>query len=97
MPPTEHTFLSMQDITAVSRFLVDAKWCIEGLRSAERREGKECVVRVDLGGRRIIKYKISNLLAVRATRNHRLRYGRHSRVIADTSAAHDLLITTHQP
>src|SRR3546814_14199439 len=33
------------------------------LRSEERRVGKECVVRVDLGGRRIIKKnKISNKL-----------------------------------
>src|SRR3546814_13235723 len=28
-----------------------------GLRSEERRVGKECVIRVDLGGRRIIKKK----------------------------------------
>src|SRR3546814_18809008 len=29
-------------------------------RSEERRVGKECVIRVDLGGRRIIKKQISN-------------------------------------
>src|SRR3546814_11343444 len=33
-------------------------WCIAPwARSEERRVGKECVVRVDLGGRRIIKKK----------------------------------------
>src|SRR3546814_14882543 len=32
---------------------VVAEW--KGLRSEERRVGKECVIRVDLGGRRIIK------------------------------------------
>src|SRR3546814_16362713 len=31
-----------------------------GPRSEERRVGKECVVRVDLGGRRIIKTKTQN-------------------------------------
>src|SRR3546814_19067584 len=29
-------------------------------RSEERRVGKECVIRVDLGGRRILKKKINN-------------------------------------
>src|SRR3546814_19453999 len=33
-------------------------WIASLRRSAERRVGKECVVRVDLGGRRIIKKKI---------------------------------------
>src|SRR3546814_16014163 len=32
-------------------------WGDNVYRSEERREGKECVVRVDLGGRRIIKNK----------------------------------------
>src|SRR3546814_13348984 len=32
--------------------------CCKSTRSEERRVGKECAVRVDLGGRRIIKKKI---------------------------------------
>src|SRR3546814_16936265 len=38
------------------------------LRSEERRVGKECVVRVDLGGRRIIKKKTKKLIITRELR-----------------------------
>src|SRR3546814_17991747 len=39
--------------------LLDQRGDLQG-RSEERRVGKECVVRVDLGGRRIIKKKNKN-------------------------------------
>src|SRR3546814_14242769 len=43
------------------------------IRSEERRVGKECVVRVDLGGRRIIKKK-KKLYIIENTRNKQTRH-----------------------
>src|SRR3546814_15061979 len=41
--------------------ILPASWMQFG-RSEERRVGKECVIRVDLGGRRIIKKKKINVI-----------------------------------
>src|SRR3546814_11288798 len=53
------------DVHAVAVGVEHAGRRLDGLalhhRSEERRVGKECVVRVDLGGRRIIKKKNKNM------------------------------------
>src|SRR3546814_12091023 len=46
-----------RDLEVVGRDLHPLPLQLRHLRSEERRVGKECVVRVDLGGRRIIKKK----------------------------------------
>src|SRR3546814_18273423 len=52
--PSVHTDCCNRDSTAPS-FLC-CEYC-RAIRSEERRVGKECAVRVDLGGRRILKKK----------------------------------------
>src|SRR3546814_11482021 len=64
LAPSLFSAIAAAEVARVNLVVAVLVWLmiVPMLRSEERRVGKECVVRVDLGGRRIIKKKNSKKL-----------------------------------